>query len=52
MLIVDRQPSKQEVSGHGGSSYGVILVTIAGGVVHAYVDQKLIKSNKIKSFNQ
>jgi hypothetical protein len=22
------------------------------GVVHAYVDQKLLKSNKIKSFNQ
>ncbi len=22
-----------------------------GGVVHAYVDQKLLKSNKIKNFN-
>ncbi len=29
-----------------------MLLTTENGVVHAYVDQKLLKSNKIKSFNQ
>jgi hypothetical protein len=42
-----RNSKSSEVMTH----HSVDDIRIAGGVVHAYMDQKLLKSNKIMSFN-